>query len=34
LEIGTDYVLGVWLGELGVEEVRMYRIDKATVVQH
>jgi hypothetical protein len=28
LEIGSDYVLGVWESELGVEQVRMYRIEK------
>ncbi len=28
LEIGADYVLGVWKGELDVQQVRMYRIAK------
>ena len=28
LEIGVDYVLGVWTGAFGVEQVRMYRIKK------
>jgi hypothetical protein len=28
LEIGDDYVLGVWTDELDVQYVRMYRIDK------
>ena len=28
LEIGDDYVLGVWRGEQGVEYVRMYALDK------
>lgn len=26
LEIGRDYVLGVWADELGVETVRLYRM--------
>ncbi|MYG81201.1 MAG: hypothetical protein F4187_05265 [Gemmatimonadetes bacterium] len=28
LEIGTDYVLGVWTDELDVQYVRMYRLDR------
>ncbi len=28
MEIGEDYVLGVWTGELGVQYVRMYRLDR------
>ena len=28
LEIGKDYVLAVWENELGVEQVRLYRILK------
>lgn len=28
LEIGDDYVLGVWRGEQDVEQVRMYRLQK------
>lgn len=28
IEIGTDYVLGVWEDEVGVEQVRLYRILK------
>ena len=28
MEIGEDYVLGVWTDELDVQYVRMYRIDK------
>jgi len=28
LEIGRDYVLGVWVDDLGVEQVRLYRIEK------
>ena len=28
LEIGTDYVLGVWEDDLGVEQVRLYRLLK------
>ena len=28
MEIGTDYVLGVWRGELGVQYVRMYRLNR------
>lgn len=28
LEIGADYILGVWIAELGVEQVRLYRIEK------
>ena len=28
LEIGEDYVLGVWTGELDVQYVRMYRLDR------
>ena len=31
LEIGMDYVLGVWTGDLGVEQVRLYRLEKSTV---
>lgn len=30
LQIGRDYVLGVWIGGLGVEEVRLYRLNKGT----
>jgi hypothetical protein len=33
LEIGDDYLLGVWVGELGVEEVRMYGIEKGSGVE-
>lgn len=29
IEIGSDYLLGVWADELGVEQVRLYRINKA-----
>ena len=29
LEIGDDYVLGVWRGEQGVEYVRMYALEKS-----
>ena len=28
MEIGDDYVLGVWSGEQGVEYVRMYGLEK------
>ena len=28
MEIGDDYVLGVWRGELGVQYVRMYRLNR------
>ncbi len=28
IEIGSDYLLGVWTGDYGVEEVRLYRIEK------
>ncbi|MFG1691355.1 hypothetical protein ACGF5M_04295 [Gemmatimonadota bacterium] len=28
IEIGSDYLLGVWTDELGVEQVRSYRIEK------
>ena len=28
LEIGSDYVLGVWVDELDVERVRLYRLEK------
>jgi hypothetical protein len=28
LHIGGDFVLGVWLDDLGVEEVRLYRLEK------
>lgn len=28
MEIGSDYVLGVWMSELGVESVRRYRLEK------
>jgi hypothetical protein len=28
LEIGSDYILGVWADDLGVEQVRLYRIEK------
>lgn len=28
IEIGTDYVLGVWSDEYGVEQVRLYSIEK------
>ena len=28
MEIGSDYVLGVWVDDLGVEQVRLYRIEK------
>ena len=28
LEIGDDYILGVWEGELGVQQVRLYRLDR------
>jgi hypothetical protein len=28
LNIGLDYILGVWIGEYGVEQVRLYRIKK------
>lgn len=28
IEIGTDYVLGVWSDEFGVEQVRLYSIEK------
>ena len=27
-EIGADYVLGVWLDDLDVQHVRMYRLEK------
>ena len=27
-EIGSDYLMGVWRTELGVEQVKMYRILK------
>lgn len=29
IEIGADYLLGVWTDDLGVEQVRLYRINKA-----
>jgi hypothetical protein len=29
LEIGRDYVLGVWQDELDVEYVRMHRLDRS-----
>lgn len=29
LEIGSDYVLGVWTDALGVEEVRLYRLHRS-----
>jgi sugar lactone lactonase YvrE len=29
LEIGRDYVLGVWQDELDVEYVRMHRLERA-----
>ncbi len=28
MEIGSDYLLGVWTDEYGVEQVRLYRIEK------
>jgi hypothetical protein len=28
LDIGSDYLLGVWAGDLGVEQVRLYPIEK------
>jgi hypothetical protein len=28
VEIGSDYLLGVWVDEFGVEQVRLYRIEK------
>jgi len=28
LDIGSDFLLGVWVDDLGVEQVRLYRIDK------
>ena len=28
MEIGSDYLLGVWTDEFGVEQVRLYRIEK------
>jgi hypothetical protein len=28
MEIGADYVLGVWRDDLDVEHVRMYRLDR------
>jgi hypothetical protein len=28
LEIGRDYVLGVWQDDLDVEHVRMHRLDR------
>jgi len=28
LEIGKDYLLGVWIAEFGIEQVRLYRIEK------
>jgi len=28
LEIGSDYILGVWSDQFGVEQVRLYRIEK------
>lgn len=28
MEVGSDYLLGVWIGEYGVEQVRLYRIEK------
>ena len=28
MEIGEDYILGVWTDELDVQYVRMYRINK------
>ncbi|MFH1764693.1 MAG: hypothetical protein ABIF09_10920 [Gemmatimonadota bacterium] len=28
LEIGSDYLLGIWSDDLGVEQVRLYRIEK------
>ena len=31
LEIGEDYVLGVWVDDFGVEQVREYRLVKPTV---
>lgn len=30
IEIGPDYFLGVWTDDLGVEQVRLYRIEKKT----
>jgi hypothetical protein len=29
LQIGSDFVLGVWRDELDVEQVRLYRLLKA-----
>jgi len=28
MEIGEDYILGTWIADLGVEQVRLYRIEK------
>ena len=28
MEIGSDYLLGVWVDDLGIEQVRLYRIEK------
>jgi hypothetical protein len=28
MEIGSDYLLGVWIDEFGVEQVRLHRIEK------
>jgi hypothetical protein len=28
VNIGSDYLLGVWIGDYGVEQVRLYRIEK------
>jgi hypothetical protein len=28
MEIGPDYLLGVWTDQVGVEQVRLYRIEK------
>ena len=28
MEIGPDYLLGVWVDQYGVEQVRLYRIEK------
>ena len=28
MEIGEDYILGTWIADFGVEQVRLYRIDK------
>ena len=31
LEIGLDYILGVWVNEFGIDVVREYRLERPTI---